>query len=96
MAACDVLFSKPGGLTSTEALVHNTPLVHTAPIPGCESANADFFAKRGMALSADTVELQIKCGRTIVEESEVLYNLQRSQSENAYPDAAENIVSLIC
>ena len=43
MDACDVIYTKPGGLTSTEALVKNIPIVHTAPIPGCEAANVAFF-----------------------------------------------------
>ena len=37
MAAADVLFTKPGGLSSTEAAVRRVPLVHTDPIPGCET-----------------------------------------------------------
>ena len=46
MSACDLMFSKPGGLTSTEAAVANIPLVHTKPIPGCETKNLRFFVKR--------------------------------------------------
>ena len=46
MDACDVIFTKPGGLTSTEALVKRIPIVHTAPIPGCETANRNFFCKK--------------------------------------------------
>ena len=34
MAAADVLFTKPGGLSSTEAIVRRVPLIHTDPIPG--------------------------------------------------------------
>ena len=50
LAACDVFVSKPGGLSSTEAAASRTPLIHIAPIPGCESRNADFFHSRGMSL----------------------------------------------
>lgn len=39
MAAADVVVTKPGGLSSTEAMVSNTPLVLAKPIPGCESEN---------------------------------------------------------
>ena len=39
MAACDVIFTKPGGLSSTEAAVMGIPMVHTNPIPGCETKN---------------------------------------------------------
>lgn len=50
LAACDVFVSKPGGLSSTEAAASRTPLIHIAPIPGCESRNAAFFHSRGMSL----------------------------------------------
>ncbi len=50
MRACDVLVSKPGGLSSTEAANLGTALVHLTPIPGCETRNMDFFASRGMSL----------------------------------------------
>lgn len=44
MAAADVLFTKPGGLSSTEAAVRRVPLVHTDPIPGCETKNRAFLS----------------------------------------------------
>ncbi len=49
MDACNVLLTKPGGLTTTEAAVKQVPFVHTKPIPGCETKNARFFAERGMS-----------------------------------------------
>lgn len=51
MDAADVLLTKPGGLTITEAAVKGVPMVLTAPIPGCETLNRDFFLKRHIALS---------------------------------------------
>lgn len=45
MKACDVLFTKPGGLTSTEGAVAEIPMVHTEPIPGCETAQPEIFWK---------------------------------------------------
>ena len=42
MDARDVLFTKPGGITSTEAIIRNIPLIHTAPIPGLEDRNDRF------------------------------------------------------
>ncbi len=43
MDACDVIFTKPGGLTSTEAAVKNIAMVHTTPIPGCETKTEIFL-----------------------------------------------------
>ena len=51
MRACDVLYSKPGGLSSTEAAVIGMPLIHLTPIPGCETRNRIFFRKHGMCLA---------------------------------------------
>ena len=51
MKACDLVISKPGGLSSTEAAVCGTALIHTGEIPGCESCNMDFFASRGMSIA---------------------------------------------
>ena len=50
MDACDVLLTKPGGLTTTEAAVKHVPFVHTKPIPGCETKNARFFSSHGMSV----------------------------------------------
>ncbi|HJA93621.1 MAG TPA: hypothetical protein H9717_11010 [Candidatus Eisenbergiella merdipullorum] len=52
MRACDVFFSKPGGLSSTEAAVSGVPLILLSPIPGCETHNAAFFSSHKMALTA--------------------------------------------
>lgn len=49
MDACDVLLTKPGGLTTTEAAVKRVPFILTKPIPGCETENAKFFSSHGMS-----------------------------------------------
>ena len=95
MSACDVLYTKPGGLTSTEALVKNVPLIHTAPIPGCESANSRFFAEHGISLSAHTIEEQIRYGCDLAQNAAIQREMMRRQSKNARPDAARKILALI-
>lgn len=68
MEACDVLFSKPGGLSSTEAAVLGTPLVHISPIPGCESRNRRFFSTHGLSVRASSARKQVEAGRLLLEE----------------------------
>lgn len=46
----DLLISKPGGLTITEALIKNTPMVIPYCIPGQEEENLDFLTNSGVAL----------------------------------------------
>ncbi len=52
MDASDVLLTKPGGLSSTEALAKGIAIIHTAPIPGCESENVQFFTEHHLSLCA--------------------------------------------
>lgn len=98
MDAADIVFTKPGGLTSTEAAVKNVPLVHTAPIPGCESVNIKFFTERGMSVS---------CGNTndnnaLADAAYKLYcdkdaqkHMLEAQRANINPHAAEDICNFI-
>ena len=59
MKACDVVLSKPGGLSSTEAAVSGTALLHITPIPGCETLNMKFFEERGMAVPVETIDARL-------------------------------------
>lgn len=56
MDASDILFTKPGGLSSTEAAVKGIPTVHTKPIPGWEENNIEFFRLHGLSLSGVATE----------------------------------------
>lgn len=95
MNACDVIYTKPGGLTSTEALVKNIPIVHTAPIPGCETRNRDFFTSRGMSVAAEHIRTQVAQGKTLVQNKALREGMAEAQRENAYPDAAKDIVRFL-
>lgn len=51
-AACDLLVSKPGGLTMSEATAMGVPIVMIEPLPGQEVRNADFLDRSGAAIRA--------------------------------------------
>lgn len=53
MAAADVLVSKPGGLTASEALVSGLPMLVVNPIPGPESRNCDYLLEHGAAVKVN-------------------------------------------
>ena len=52
MAISDILVTKPGGLTITEALSRKVPLVIINPLPGQETKNTEFLLKNKVALKA--------------------------------------------
>jgi len=56
MAVADIILSKPGGLTSSEALAMGKPVFILNPIPGQEAANSDFLLERGAAAKVNRVE----------------------------------------
>jgi processive 1,2-diacylglycerol beta-glucosyltransferase len=56
MAVADLIITKPGGLTTSEALAIGKPLLIVNPIPGQEAANSDFLLERGAAAKVNRVE----------------------------------------
>lgn len=51
MDACDIIITKPGGLTVSEALAKKIPMVLINPIPGHEFRNRDFLINMGVAMA---------------------------------------------
>lgn len=94
MSAADVIYTKPGGLSSTEALMKNLPIVHTAPIPGCETRNRIFFRRHGIAVSASEILVQIHKGRELVENEQKRDYMMKKQVENMHHNAAGKIIEL--
>lgn len=52
MSAVDLYITKPGGLTSTEAIAKRLPVVFINAVPGCETRNFNFLIERGVACGA--------------------------------------------
>ncbi|MBQ8174120.1 MAG: galactosyldiacylglycerol synthase [Clostridia bacterium] len=50
MDAADCIVTKPGGLTTSEALAKRLPMIICNPIPGQEERNADFLLNSGVAM----------------------------------------------
>ncbi|MFC1667898.1 glycosyltransferase [Chlamydiota bacterium] len=56
MEISDILISKPGGVTITEALVKELPMVIVRPLPGQEAKNTEFLIKNNIAIKIDSIE----------------------------------------
>jgi processive 1,2-diacylglycerol beta-glucosyltransferase len=53
MAVSDVLISKSGGITVTESLIKELPIIVISPIPGQETRNSDFIISHGAAFKIE-------------------------------------------
>ena len=95
MAAADVLFTKPGGLSSTEAAVRRVPLVHTDPIPGCETKNRAFFVSRGMSVTGAHQKELAEAGISLARDDARQIAMRDAQHQNSHPQAGTSITHLL-
>jgi len=56
MAVSDLIISKPGGLTTAEAMALGKPMFIYNPIPGQETANGDFLLEHGAAVKVNRLD----------------------------------------
>jgi processive 1,2-diacylglycerol beta-glucosyltransferase len=95
MAVADLIISKPGGLTSSEALALGRPLFILNPIPGQEAANSDFLLERGAAAKVNRVEdLPYRIGQLLG--SKKLAEMARAAKALGRPQAAREICRVCC
>lgn len=95
MNAADVMISKPGGLTSTEAAVANVPLVHQLAFSGCEAKNVAFFTAHGLSVQADSCRSAVENAWALIRDPARAAEMRRRQHDCIAPDAADRIISEI-
>ena len=94
MAAADLLITKPGGLTSAEALSAGLPLIVTHPIPGPEERHVRYLMQQGVAVEAQTLEEIPRAVTRMLSKPEALAEMSRRQKDLARPDSAHAIAQV--
>lgn len=95
MSASDCIVSKPGGLTVSEALAKNLPMLLADPIPGHEERNVDFLVNNGMAAlitkhyPIDEAVYELFCNPTRLQ------TIRETMHAVAHPDATERLADFI-
>ncbi|MDF2572855.1 MAG: ugtP 1 [Sporomusa sp.] len=96
MSIADLLISKPGGMSASEALAMGLPLIIYHPIPGQEEANTRYLLDSCAALRADTLlELKAILVNLLFEANNDLGNLRRCATDLGTPTAAKKIADII-
>jgi len=93
MTVSDLLITKAGGVTVTEALAKRLPMLLYGSIPGQEESNTEFLVDQGAVLAADTpaeVERQLE---RLLADPERLTAMRLVAAGLSRPDAAEVIVA---
>lgn len=95
MTACDLVVTKPGGLSVSECLARRKPMLLVSPIPGQEERNADYLLEAGAALKAmDAATLEFKLARLLADPRR-LAAMSEAAHRIARPDAARAVLALI-
>jgi processive 1,2-diacylglycerol beta-glucosyltransferase len=95
MAAADLLISKPGGLTISEALARQLPLCIVNPIPGQEERNSDHLLEAGVAIRCNNVPALAWKLERLMDEPQRLSAMRQNTLALAHPDAAQRIVEVL-
>lgn len=91
MAAADLLITKPGALTMTEAFAAGLPLILHAPIPGPEALNAAYATAHGAAISVGERKISAVV-EELLNEPARLAEMKCSAKKISRPNAATEIV----
>ncbi len=91
MAAADLALTKPGGLTTSEALAAHLPLLLVSPYPLQEEANADFLLENGAAARVEPLTTFTFKLRRLLEEPGRMDAMRSAAARLARPDAAKSV-----
>lgn len=95
MSISDCIITKPGGLTTTECILKEVPMIVPFYIPGQEKENLDFLLNNGLAVKPEknlTLEVIIK---TFMSDPSKLERIKASMRYCKKEDSARKIALLL-
>ena len=95
MEISDLVISKPGGITVSEALAKGLPVLIVNPIPGQEEMNARHLVKHKVAVKLDNLhDLEIFV-KEFLSNPSALRNMQNRARALSRPNSAADIAETI-
>jgi len=94
MQASDIIVTKSGGLTCSECLAKNLPLIVIAPVPGQETRNCNVLLGEGAALKIDKPAQINKLIIDLIDHPQIINRMKENSRRLAKPNSASEIVNL--
>ncbi len=95
MAVSDAIITKPGGLTISEALVSQLPLIFFNPIPGQETNNIKVLKRYGIGINGGSVQDIVNELQKMNSSRDIYLSTVNKSRNLARPFAVKDILSLI-
>ena len=95
MSISDLVVTKPGGLTITEALASGLPIVVINPIPGQEVENAEFLEKKGVAVWIRKTENPFDAVKELLGNPEQIKHMKIRSKLMAKKNSTKDICKII-
>lgn len=95
MQASDLLVTKPGGLTITEAFISKLPMAIFYAIPGQEIQNAEFLLKNGLAIDLDKGKNAGEQVMSLLLDKKKMESMRKKAEEFGKPYSTKHIYNLM-
>lgn len=94
MDQADAIITKPGGLTSTEAMVKGIPMIIPYYYPGQEEENTDYFVDSGMAIRVDKSKDLTSLVEFLIQNNYIIAEMSANMTEEARSHSMEKTLDL--
>ena len=95
MSISDLVISKPGGLTTSESLASNLPMIIINPIPGQEEENAEFLESKGTGIWLRKDDSSREVLKSVIDNPEKLSTMKKNTEILAKKHSTENICKIL-
>ena len=95
MSISDLVVSKPGGLTTSESLASNLPMIIINPIPGQEEENAEFLESKGTGIWLRKNNSYNEVLKSIIDDSSKLNEMKKNTKLLAKKHSTEDICNVL-
>lgn len=91
MSISDLVVSKPGGLTTSESLASNLPMIIINPIPGQEEENAEFLEEKSTGIRIKKNDSAFEIFKNLFSNPQKLQNMKNNTKFLAKKHSTEDI-----
>lgn len=95
MSISNIIITKPGGITTAEALTKAIPMIIIKPLPGQEESNTAYLIEKGAAIRLDNPKKLNIIVEDLLSDPDKLKYLSECASKISRPNAAIDIAQLL-